>query len=211
MNKEILLKILISFSIITLSACVSVPLINEGSISNINSGKTTKSEIIKFFGIPDIIVCDSATTITPKNSHLSRYIMNNQKQASNSFMNNYLKYLNAYIENRKNYFLSEDQITLIYLDPFGQSIGVTTGDAPQYAPLEIDIEKMMIAGNELAVFIDKKKNIVSDYAYRKEWNWEEYNILARMFIINSKDRSVFFSKSEIEKFLVKKYCGDTTN
>lgn len=207
-KKKILFNILIGFSIcISLSACASgsVAIINEANIRSIISGKTTKSEIIELFGIPDIIVCDSATTVTPKNSYLSRVKMEIQNQASDPMMNNYLIYLTEYIEKKKNYLLSENQIALIYFDPFFQGIGLHSGSNASYAPLEINVQKNQIAGNELAVFIDKKNDIVSDYAYRKEWDWKEYNLLVRL-LVNNKDRSEFFSSSEIENFWAEKYC-----
>ena len=218
MNRKILWGLIKSFSImITLSACASMPcpLIDEPSISNIKPGKTTKAEIIELFGIPDVIVCDSQTTIVPENSHLSalmEYFERNRKKMPTDYWNNCVIYLAGYVENRKGYSLSQDQITLIYFDTFFQLTGLKSGSAQskQYNPLHIDIDNTQIAGNELAVFIDKKNNIVLDYAYRKEWNWEQYNVLARQFI-NRIDRSAGFPQSEINKFSAEKYCSDVTN
>jgi hypothetical protein len=204
MNKNKLCTLIIIFCLTTvLCACARYPypILNEDIVDNIISGKSTETDVIELFGIPDIVVCDTGKPIIPENSNLSEIL-----KVSSKYPDSYAEYISQYINSKIGYFLSSGQKTIIYFEPFYDAKHGGGGGGVWWLTKQTEYHIERIARNEIVVFINNKNGIVDDYAYRKEWNWEEYNAPTKM-MCRRIDRADSFTKGEIDRYWSETYCN----
>ncbi len=171
------------------TACmhVEIPIIDESLIRTIARGNTDQEQIVKTFGIPDIIVTSESLTV-PEGSifHSKKKCFEKYKdKARKEYMAPYYHELDEFIESKRGHYLFDEWVTYIYADIFYQKKQGKGGGGAGPIIIIQNKNSLKVHFNELAVFFDKKTGKVVDYAYRKEWKWEDYSRLMRKALVKT--------------------------
>jgi len=136
----------------------SPPLAN--GVPKIVEGQTTKDEIIKYYGVPDLEV-DGTTIILHPETPLGRLIENIRMTKryhldTNIWVDEWSKLL-PYSS------INDEHIVFLYLE-----IDSNWKDTFTYVPMNSKIYETILR-NKMIFFINKKTGLVDEFAYREEF------------------------------------------